>query len=411
MHIARRTLGFRESVIRGMTRLAREYHSINLAQGFPNFPAPDLLKQAAARAIHDDINQYAITWGAQRLRDALARRYHDWYGLDVDPERQITVTCGATEGMIATLLAVVDPGDEVIVFEPFYENYGPDTILADAKPVYVPLAPGHPLDLDRLAAAFSPRTRAIIVNTPSNPAGRVLTRAELLAISDLCIRYDALAVTDEIYEHIRFEGEHVPLATLPGMENRTVTISGASKTFSVTGWRIGWILAPAGLTDAIRKVHDFLTVGAPAPLQEAVAAALDGLPRPFYDGLAKAYRARRDLLYGALIDSGFTCTPPEGAYYILCDFSGISVPGRSGQPLSDTEFAVWLSREIGVTPVPGSSFFREGSGGLSMVRFVFCKTDDILLEAARRLRSISSLSASGTPERSLEPASRSGLQR
>ena len=411
MHTARRTLGFRESVIRGMTRLAREYHSINLAQGFPNFPAPDLLKQAAARAIHDDINQYAITWGAQRLRDALARRYHDWYGLDVDPERQITVTCGATEGMIATLLAVVDPGDEVIVFEPFYENYGPDTILADAKPVYVPLAPGQPLDLDRLAAAFSPQTRAIIVNTPSNPAGRVLTRTELQAISDLCIRYDALAVTDEIYEHIRFEGEHVPLATLPGMEDRTVTISGGSKTFSITGWRIGWILAPAGLTDAIRKVHDFLTVGAPAPLQEAVAAALDGLPRPFYDGLAKAYRARRDLLYSALIDTGFRCTPPEGAYYILCDFSGVSIPGRSGRPLSDTEFAVWLSREIGVTPVPGSSFFREGGGGLSMVRFVFCKTDDILLEAARRLRSISSLSASGAPERSLEPASRSGLQR
>ena len=282
MHTARRTLGFRESVIRGMTRLAREYHSINLAQGFPNFPAPDLLKQAAARAIHDDINQYAITWGAQRLRDALARRYHDWYGLDVDPERQITVTCGATEGMIATLLAVVDPGDEVIVFEPFYENYGPDTILADAKPVYVPLAPGQPLDLDRLAAAFSPRTRAIIVNTPSNPAGRVLTRTELQAISDLCIRYDALAVTDEIYEHIRYEGEHVPLATLPGMEDRTVTISGGSKTFSITGWRIGWILAPAGLTNAIRKVHDFLTVGAPAPLQEAVAAALDGLPRPCF---------------------------------------------------------------------------------------------------------------------------------
>ena len=393
-----------------MTRLAREYRSINLAQGFPNFPAPELLKEAAARAIHDDINQYAITWGAQRLREALARKYHDWYGLDVDPEREITVTCGATEAMIATLLAVVNSGDEVIVFEPFYENYGPDTILADARPVYVPLVPGQPLDLERLAAAFSPRTRAIIVNTPSNPAGRVLGRAELEAIRNLCVQHDVLAVTDEIYEHIRFEGDHVPVATLPGMRDRTVTISGASKTFSVTGWRVGWILAPAELTDAIRKVHDFLTVGAPAPLQEGVAAALDGLERPFYDALAGAYRARRDLLYRALIDSGFICTPPEGAYYILSDFSGLSVPGGSGPPLSDTEFAVWLSREVGVTPVPGSSFFRDGGGGRSLVRFVFCKTDDILLEAARRLRSLSSASASDRADRPLEPATKSGLQ-
>jgi aminotransferase len=304
----------------------------------------------------------------------------------------------------------VNSGDEVIVFEPFYENYGPDTILADAKPVYVPLEPGRPLDLDRLGAAFSPRTRAIIVNTPSNPAGRVLSRAELEAIRDLCVQHDVLAVTDEIYEHIRFEGEHLPLATLPGMRDRTVTISGASKTFSVTGWRIGWILAPSGLTDAIRKVHDFLTVGAPAPLQEGVAAALDGLDRPFYDGLAAAYRTRRDLLYGALIESGFACTPPEGAYYILSDFSALATPAGSGPPLSDTEFAVWLSREIGVTPVPGSSFFRDGGGGRSLVRFVFCKTDDILHEAARRLRTLRSGSAGITTPRSFEPAARSGLQ-
>jgi aminotransferase len=281
MDTARRTHGFRESVIRGMTRLAREYNAINLAQGFPNFPAPAALKEAAARAIHDDINQYAITWGAQHLREALAAKYASWYGLEVDPEREITVTCGATEAMIATLLAVVNPGDEVIVFEPFYENYGPDTILADARPVYVPLEPGRPLDLERLAAAFSPRTRAIIVNTPSNPSGRVLTRDELEAIRDLCVRFDALAVTDEIYEHIRFSGEHIPIATLPDMRERTVTISGASKTFSVTGWRVGWIIAPAGITDAIRKVHDFLTVGAPAPLQEGVAVALDQLDRAF----------------------------------------------------------------------------------------------------------------------------------
>jgi aminotransferase len=394
-----------------MTRLAREHRSINLAQGFPNFPAPELVKEAAARAIHDDINQYAITWGAQRLREALARKYHAWYGLEVDPEREVTVTCGATEAMISALLALVNPGDEVIVFEPFYENYGPDTILADAKPVYVPLEPGQPLDLDRLTAAFSPRTRAIIVNTPSNPAGRVLTRTELEAIGNLCVRYDALAVTDEIYEHIRFEGEHIPIASLPDMRSRTITISGASKTFSVTGWRVGWILAPAEFTDAIRKVHDFLTVGAPAPLQEGIAVALDQLEPAFYNRLAQQYRARRDLLHAALVESGFKCTPPEGAYYILSDFSSIPAGNPSGPPLSDTEFAVWLSREVGVTPVPGSSFFREGGGGRSLVRFVFCKTDDILLEAARRLRTLTSGShEAGAEVRAPEPAARSGLQ-
>jgi len=389
-----------------MTRLAREHRSINLAQGFPNFPAPDLLKEAASRAIHDDINQYAITWGAQHLREALARKYQEWYGIVVDPEREITVTCGATEAMISALLALVDPGDEVIVFEPFYENYGPDTILADAKPVYLPLEPGMPLDLDRLAAAFSSKTRAIIVNTPSNPAGRVLTRSELEAIARLCVRHNTLAVTDEIYEHIRFEGEHIPIATLPEMRDRTITISGASKTFSVTGWRVGWIVAPANLTDAIRKVHDFLTVGAPAPLQEGVAVALDQLGPAFYHDLAAKYRGRRDLLYSALTETGFLCTPPEGAYYILCAFTRLSQAVGSGPRLSDTEFAVWLSKEVGVTPVPGSSFFGHG-GGQSWVRFVFCKTDDVLLEATRRLRSLAS---PGYRNRPLEPATRSGLQ-
>lgn len=383
---ARRTHGFRESVIRGMTRLAREHDSLNLAQGFPNFPAPDVLKEAAIRAVRGDINQYAITWGAQHLREALARVYAARYALDADPEREITVTCGATEAMIATLLAVVDPGDEVIVFEPFYENYGPDTILADASPVYVPLEPGAPLDLDRLAAAFTPRTRAIVVNTPSNPSGRVLARPELEAIRDLCVRHDALAVTDEIYEHIRYEGEHIPIATLPGMRERTVTISGASKTFSVTGWRVGWIVAPPGLTDAIRKVHDFLTVGAPAPLQAGVATALDTLGQEFYEGLARDYRRRRDLLHGALVGAGFRCIRPEGAYYILADYSALAA--LAGDPRDDTAFAVWLSREVGVTPVPGSSFFRDGGPGRPLVRFVFCKTEEVLRTAAERLETI-----------------------
>ena len=408
MTTARRTHGFRESVIRGMTRLAREYNSLNLAQGFPNFPAPDALKEAAVRAIRDDINQYAITWGAHRLRTVLARTYGTRYGLDADPEREITVTCGATEAMIATLLALVNPGDEVIVFEPFYENYGPDTILADAKPVYVPLEPGRRLDLEQLAAAFTSRTRAIVVNTPSNPAGRVLDRGELEAIRDLCVAHDALAVTDEIYEHILYAGEHIPIATLDGMRERTITISGASKTFSVTGWRIGWIIAPAGPTDAIRKVHDFLTVGAPAPLQEGVADALERLEESFYRQLASGYRARRDLLQGALTEAGFRSVSPEGAYYILADFSPLAETARAGGPaLDDTAFAVWLSREVGVTPVPGSSFFREGGGGRSLVRFVFCKTEDVLTEAARRLRSI----GQGTGTRPVEAAARSGLQR
>ncbi len=352
MHTARRTHGFTESVIRGMTRLANEHGAINLAQGFPNFPCPDVLKEAA------------------------------------DPEAEVTVTCGATEAMASALLAIVDPGDEVIVLEPFYENYGPDAILCGAKPVFVPIAAGAELDLDRLAAAFSPRTRAIIVCTPNNPTGRVLSPNELAAIADLCRRHDAYAVTDEIYEHIRYEGEHVPIATFDGMGERTITVSGASKTFSVTGWRIGTIVAPAPVTDAIRKVHDFLTVGAPAPLQEAVAVALETLGGDYYERLAREYRRRRDLLHGALVDAGFRCRPPEGAYYILADFSGVS-------DLPDDKFARWLTCEAGVAPVPGSSFFSRPESGRALVRFAFCKTEEQLKEAGERLRAVEGGSGRG----------------
>ena len=380
-HTASRTHGFTESVIRGMTRLAAQHDAINLAQGFPNFPCPDVLKEAAARAVRADINQYAITWGAKRLRDALARKYADWYGMTVDPEAEVTVTCGATEAMAAALLAVVDPGDEVIVPEPFYENYGPDAILCDAKPLFVPIAPGGPLDLDRLAAAFSPRTRAIIVCTPNNPTGRVLSRAELEGIAALCRRHGAYAVTDEIYEHIYYEGEHVPLATLDGMRERTITISGLSKTFSITGWRIGTIVAPPRVSDAIRKVHDFLTVGAPAPLQEAVAVGIETLGRDYYEGLANDYRGRRDLLCDGLRAAGFKLTPPQGAYYVLADFSGLS-------QLPDDEFSFWLTREVGVAPVPGSSFYSKPALGRKLVRFAFCKTGDMLKTAVERLRSV-----------------------
>jgi aminotransferase len=381
MRTARRTHGFTESVIRGMTRLANEHKAINLAQGFPNFPCPEVLKEAAVRAIRDDVNQYAITWGATRLRNALAAKYHDWYGLAVDPTTQVTVTCGATEAMAASLLGIINPGDEVVVFEPFYENYGPDAILCDARPVFVPMTADQPLDLDRLAAAFGPKTRAIIVCTPNNPTGRVLSRAELEAIAELCQRHDAFAVTDEIYEHIYYEGEHIPIATLPGMAERTITISGASKTFSITGWRIGTIVAPPDVTDAIRKVHDFLTVGAPAPLQEAVAVGIETLGDDYYEGLARDYRKRRDILCGGLTKAGFRCRPPQGAYYVMADFADLSA-------LPDHEFAKWLTAERGVAPVPGSSFYSRPELGRTQVRFAFCKTDDMLQEAVTRLQRV-----------------------
>ncbi|HET8712776.1 MAG TPA: aminotransferase class I/II-fold pyridoxal phosphate-dependent enzyme [Gemmatimonadales bacterium] len=378
---ARRTHGFTESVIRGMTRLANEHGAINLSQGFPNFPCPDVLKEAAARAIRDDVNQYAITWGALRLRNALAAKYQDWYGMAVDPMTQVTVTCGATEAMASALLGIVDPGDEVVVFEPFYENYGPDAILCDAKPVFVPMPPDAPLDLDRLAKAFNPRTRAIIVCTPNNPTGRVLSRIELEKIAELCQRYDAFAVTDEIYEHIYYEGEHIPIATLPGMANHTITISGASKTYSVTGWRIGTIISPPDVTDAIRKVHDFLTVGAPAPLQEALAVGMETLGRDYYESLARDYKRRRDILCTGLLKAGFKCTPPQGAYYVMADFSALS-------DLPDDEFAKWLTVEHGVASVPGSSFYSKPEMGRSQVRFAFCKTEDMLHQAVERLQRV-----------------------
>jgi aminotransferase len=381
MHTALRTRGFTESVIRGMTRLANAHGAINLAQGFPDFACPELLKKAAARALSDDLNQYAITWGSPRLRQAVARKYADWYGLLVDPETEVTVTCGATEAMAAVLLALVDPGDEVVVPEPFYENYGPDAVLCGARPVHVPLLPEGPLDLDRLAAAFGPRTRAIVLNTPSNPGGRVFTRAELTGIATLCQRYDACAVTDEIYEHIVYDGIHVPMATLPGMRERTVTISGASKTFAVTGWRIGTVVAPPALTGAIRQVHDFLTVGAPAPLQEAVAVGLEELRPSYYEDLAQAYRRRRDLLLPALRKAGFRCPTPQGAYYVLADYSALS-------DQAEGEFARRLVVEHGLAGVPGSSFYATPDPDRRQIRFAFCKTEEFLAKAIERLATL-----------------------
>lgn len=378
MKTAKRTHSFTESVIRGMTRLANQHDAINLAQGFPDFPAPDVVKEAAIEAIAADVNQYAITWGSESLRNALARKYSSWYGLDVDPQSEITITCGATEAMATTVLSLVDPGDEVIVFEPFYENYGPDAELCGAVPVFVPMGATGEIDLDRLREAFSPRTVAVILNTPNNPTGRVLRSKELEAISKLCIEYDAYVFTDEIYEHIIYEGQHVPMVTLPEMRQRTITVSGASKTFSVTGWRVGSIVSPAELTGAIRKVHDFLTVGAPAPLQEGIAAALDRLDEGYYESLSRDYRRRRDLICDGLRSAGFRCEDPAGSYYVLADFSGLS-------DRDDTAFSEWLTREVGVAPVPGSSFFNDPSDGARLVRFAFCKSEDLLVEACRRM--------------------------
>ncbi len=379
--VAQRTESFTESVIREMSRIEVEHDAINLAQGFPDFPAPELLKEAACAAIRGDINQYAVTWGSPRLRRALVEKYAAFYALEVDGERELTVTCGATEAMAAALLAVVDPGEEVIVFEPFYENYGPDAILCGASPVYVPLDPSSGPDLERLSAAFSERTRVIIINTPNNPGGWVFSRVELEAIAELCLRHDVIAVTDEIYEHILYDGEHIPLASLAGMRERTITISGFSKTFSVTGWRVGTMLAPPALTAAIRKVHDFLTVGAPAPLQDACAAGVEQLDARYYAALAEAYRERRDLLVAALQAAGFDCTAPRGAYYVLAEFSAIS-------DLDDVAFSRWLTREVGVAPVPGSSFYSQPAAGRGRVRFAFCKRLETLEQAGERLRAL-----------------------
>jgi aspartate/methionine/tyrosine aminotransferase len=383
---------FTESVIREMTRLAAAHGAVNLAQGFPDFECPRELKDAAKAAIDADVNQYAITWGAQDFRQAVAAKIGRTYpGWEVDPETSICVTCGATEAMVASMLALVDPGEEVIVFTPFYENYGPDAILSGAVPHYVELhRPDWSIDAAQLRAAFNDRTRAIIVNTPHNPTGKVFRREELELIAELCERYDVLCLTDEIYEHIHYlgPGGHVPPATVPGLEDRTVTINALSKTYAVTGWRVGWAVAPPALTGAIRKVHDFLTVGAAAPLQAGGVAAM-GLPAPYYDKLASDYRERRDLLCGVLHEAGFGFRVPDGAYYVLCDTLSVDPAG------DDVALSRRLVEQIGVAAVPGSSFYPDPSLGRRTIRFAFPKRLGTLRAAANRLALLATKASPG----------------
>ena len=374
---------FTESVIREMSRIAAKHNAVNLAQGFPDFPAPQQIKDAAVEAVLADHNQYAITWGSKALRDAISWKIKNDYNVDFDPEKQITVCCGATEGMIATLLATVNPGDEVIIFEPFYENYGPDVILCGAVPKYVQLKPPEfSFQPEELAAAFSDRTKAIIINTPNNPTGKVFTRQELDLIADLCIKHDALAITDEIYEHILYDGaQHIPLWTLPGMADRTIAINSISKTYSVTGWRIGFVTASPEITQSVRKVHDFLTVGAAAPLQTAAAKALR-FGSDYYKELSGFYGERRDYLMRELTSVGFKCVRPAGAYYIMADITPFGYN-------NDIEFAKYLAEKIGVAVVPGSSFYRkDNSAGNKFIRFCFCKEMSTLEAAVERLQKL-----------------------
>ncbi|MGV3723927.1 MAG: pyridoxal phosphate-dependent aminotransferase [Actinomycetota bacterium] len=392
MQISHRAASFQESVIREMTRLHAIYGGVNLAQGYPDFDPPVEILDAACRALREGHNQYAITWGTPHLREAIARHATEFNRIPTDPIANVTVCCGATETMIATLMAVCNPGDEVIVFTPYYENYGPDAILSGASPVYVRLHrsdAGWGFDPAELEAAFTERTRAIIVNTPHNPTGHVFTRSEQEAIAALCLRHDCLAITDEIYEHILYEGrEHLSLASLDGMRERTITISGASKTFSATGWRIGWAVAPPQLTAGIRRGHDFLAVGAPHPLQEAAAAALE-LPDSYYQELTAKYTDRRDRVTDMLTTAGLRPMVPEGAYYTLADYTAF-LP--EGQAPDDVAFTMRMIKEIGVAVVPGSSFYpADWPDGKRLIRFAFPKKDATLEEAARRLESLPQL--------------------
>jgi aminotransferase len=381
---------FTESVIREQTRLARVHEAVNLAQGFPDFPCPPELKELSRRAIDEDHNQYSITWGLPGLRAAIAKKAKAFNGIAANPETEVTVTCGSTEAMMCAFLGLVDPGQEVILFQPFYENYQPDSYLTGAKPVHVAMRPDArtgewTFDEKELARAFGPKTAAVVITTPHNPTGKVFSREELTVISKLCQKWGAKVFSDEIYEHIVYEGRHVSPASVPGLEDRTVTINSASKTYGVTGWRVGWAIAPAPLSESMRKVHDFLTVCAATPLQVAVQGAL-ALPASYYRGMAAEYRARRDYILKGLKDTGFKPFKPRGAYYVMADASAHL--GKGG-PKNDTELARLLVEEIGVAAVPGSSFYRAGKAGRTdLLRFCFCKKEATLKAAVARLQKL-----------------------
>jgi len=398
------TESFTESVIREMTRICDAVGGFNLSQGFPDFEAPRALKDAAIAAINADLNQYPVTFGEPELRTAIAAKAKRYNGIVCDPDSEVTVTCGATEAMIATLMALINPGDEIVVFEPYYENYGPDGILSGARPRYVTLRPPDwSFDPDELAAAFNEHTKAIVINTPNNPTGKVFTSDELEDIGRLCRRWNCYAVTDEIYEHILYDGaQHISLASLPGMEDRTVTINSISKTYSVTGWRVDWAIAPAPVTSRIRKVHDFLTVGAPTPFQHAAVVAL-GLPDEYYVGLRAHYAEARDFLLDVLREVGFDCSRPSGAYYTM---AGISQVNRAFGAGDDFEFSRRLLAAAKVATVPGSSFFSAPEGGRDHVRFCFCKRWETLRGVADSLRKNL---ASAPPSDIVRPSS-SGVQ-
>jgi aspartate/methionine/tyrosine aminotransferase len=380
--VADRVQKFPESVIREMTRIASLHGAVNLAQGFPDFEPPREVTEAAKRALDGGYNQYSITWGARELRDAIARRAKAFNGIDADPETNLVVTCGSTEAMMAAMLSLVNEGDEAVIFEPFYENYGPDAIVSGARPRYVRMAwPDWTVDEEELKAAFTDRTKVLILNTPNNPTGKVFTRAELRTIADLCADHDVVAVTDEIYEHIVFDGApHVSLATIGDMADRTITINGLSKTYSATGWRVGWAIAPKTLANAMRRTHDFLTVGAPHPLQIASVAALS-LPDSYYKDLGRMYQGKRDLFVRALQDVGLDCRPPGGAYYVMADFSRFPFA-------DDWTFAMYLVERLRVAVVPGSSFYGDPNEGRQYVRFMFSKRDETLREAIGRVRGL-----------------------
>jgi aspartate/methionine/tyrosine aminotransferase len=377
-----RAMKFTESVIRDMTRVCLKHQGVNLAQGFPDFSAPGEIKESAIKAIQADFNQYAITWGTPSLRRAIAEKFAWYNGIKMDPEKEITVCCGSTEAMIASLMALINPGEEVIVFEPFYENYGPDTILCGSQPRFITLQePDWHFDEKELAQAFNNKTKAIVLNTPNNPTGKVFSREELQFIADLCLKWGVVAVTDEIYEHILYDGaEHISIASLPGMREQTISINSISKTYSLTGWRVGWAIAPAHLTASIRKVHDFLTVGAPHPLQEAAVIALC-LDHAFYQTLAEEYQERRNFLLRVLEDVGFHIYRPAGAYYIMTDVSSFGFS-------DDVTFAYYLVEKIGVATVPGSSFYSIPSRGATKIRFCFPKKMETLRQAAEKLEKL-----------------------